>query len=198
MIATALSAGAIQYQDSPARKSSETPSATMIRVVPRLGSNATKAAGTAIMPRAMAKDSGLEISSTLLPCRKRDSASTREIFISSEGCNSNPPTPIQRCAPSGKCPTTSTAIRSKQRQGIGGIGQAHPDADVDGRCHLQDEKSQDEFGDLRHGPGMKLAACHRIEHRETGTSAQREVSSTRPQFTSSSFSATLKVRLAAA
>ena len=104
--------GAIHHQLSPARNSSEQPSIRMISVVPRLGCSTTNTAGMPIIASPMASGRGLETSSVLLPCRKRASASTSAIFISSDGCRSSGPRLIQRCAPRPEWPATSTATSS--------------------------------------------------------------------------------------
>jgi hypothetical protein len=58
--------------------------------------------------------------------------------------------------------------QQQKRQPIGGIGQAHPDPHIDRGSHDHDEKAQDEFGELRQGPGIPMTASHRIEHGDPG------------------------------
>ena len=62
--------GAIHHQESPARNSSDAPSATRISVVPRLGCISNQHRGHRRSSQAeWRRRSGLETSSTLRPCR---------------------------------------------------------------------------------------------------------------------------------
>ena len=109
--------GAIHHQDSPARNSSEQPSATMISVVPRLGCSTTKTAGMPII----AKRDGQAAAAWRRPrcsCRAGSapapasarSSSVRRAAGRAARCE------IQRCAPRPTWPDHIHRDQQQQRQ----------------------------------------------------------------------------------
>ena len=104
------------HQRTPAARKMHAPTSPVITAVPRFGSFRMSATGASTARAGGTRNSGLPIRSQVARWNQAASATTRAIFISSDGCSWVPPNSIQRCAPLPTWPTRSTrASRPSER-----------------------------------------------------------------------------------